>query len=319
MIPPACPVLPHLAQPRSRLRLNSGLVCLALSLLAPAGLSGLAGLVPATLSPTHGPSRPDLFLSADRLSDADAIVAASVGSPASYERIGRTLQAAFPWAIDGWDSLSPGGRLRLVGGRSFVLDDRRPKTRRQLFAEADIQDMFILDYPVGGPATAPPAWSDPGRYRCTAFLEALYGESPAAVQANLVSVAWMDHVLPFNARQCAAQALSAACRDLAARPDLAPFLRQPGGSFNWRVVAGTSTLSPHAFGIALDVNVALSNYWRDYATDEAAVLTWTNRIPPDLVAIMEAHGFIWGGRWYHFDTMHFEYRPELLLWAKLGH
>jgi len=22
--------------------------------------------------------------------------------------------------------------------------------------------------------------------------------------------------------------------------------------------------------------------------------------------------FIWGGRWYHFDTMHFEYRPELL-------
>ncbi|MDP3291618.1 MAG: M15 family metallopeptidase, partial [Sulfuricurvum sp.] len=24
------------------------------------------------------------------------------------------------------------------------------------------------------------------------------------------------------------------------------------------------------------------------------------------------HGFIWGGRWYHYDTMHFEYRPELL-------
>jgi hypothetical protein len=24
------------------------------------------------------------------------------------------------------------------------------------------------------------------------------------------------------------------------------------------------------------------------------------------------HGFIWGGYWYHYDTMHFEYRPELL-------
>ncbi|MDD5211432.1 MAG: M15 family metallopeptidase, partial [Sulfuricurvum sp.] len=24
------------------------------------------------------------------------------------------------------------------------------------------------------------------------------------------------------------------------------------------------------------------------------------------------YGFIWGGRWYHYDTMHFEYRPELL-------
>ena len=28
--------------------------------------------------------------------------------------------------------------------------------------------------------------------------------------------------------------------------------------------------------------------------------------------IFEKHGFIWGGRWYHYDTMHFEYRPELV-------
>src|SRR5262245_1812136 len=26
----------------------------------------------------------------------------------------------------------------------------------------------------------------------------------------------------------------------------------------------------------------------------------------------EKYGFIWGGHWYHYDTMHFEYRPELL-------
>jgi hypothetical protein len=32
----------------------------------------------------------------------------------------------------------------------------------------------------------------------------------------------------------------------------------------------------------------------------------------EIVAIFERHGFIWGGRWSHFDTMHFEYRPELL-------
>jgi hypothetical protein len=30
------------------------------------------------------------------------------------------------------------------------------------------------------------------------------------------------------------------------------------------------------------------------------------------VAVFERHGFIWGGRWAHYDTMHFEYRPELL-------
>ena len=31
----------------------------------------------------------------------------------------------------------------------------------------------------------------------------------------------------------------------------------------------------------------------------------------EIVRIFEKHGFIWGGRWYHYDTMHFEYRPEL--------
>ncbi len=37
-----------------------------------------------------------------------------------------------------------------------------------------------------------------------------------------------------------------------------------------------------------------------------------NRIPLGIVTICEKHGFIWGGTWYHGDTMHFEYRPELL-------
>ena len=32
--------------------------------------------------------------------------------------------------------------------------------------------------------------------------------------------------------------------------------------------------------------------------------------------IFEKHGFIWGGRWYHYDTMHFEYRPEMIAIAK---
>ncbi len=32
----------------------------------------------------------------------------------------------------------------------------------------------------------------------------------------------------------------------------------------------------------------------------------------EIVRIFEKHGFIWGGRWYHYDTMHFEYRPELV-------
>jgi len=32
----------------------------------------------------------------------------------------------------------------------------------------------------------------------------------------------------------------------------------------------------------------------------------------EIIDIFERRGFIWGGKWSHYDTMHFEYRPELL-------
>jgi hypothetical protein len=36
-------------------------------------------------------------------------------------------------------------------------------------------------------------------------------------------------------------------------------------------------------------------------------------MPPSVVVeIFEKHGFVWGGKWYHFDNMHFEYRPEII-------
>lgn len=50
-----------------------------------------------------------------------------------------------------------------------------------------------------------------------------------------------------------------------------------------------------------------ADYWRWSKSGD-----YRNRIPEGLVAFFEQNGFIWGGRWSHFDTMHFEYRPELL-------
>ncbi|MFM7757478.1 MAG: M15 family metallopeptidase [Crocinitomicaceae bacterium] len=35
-------------------------------------------------------------------------------------------------------------------------------------------------------------------------------------------------------------------------------------------------------------------------------------IPLELVEIFERYGFIWGGKWLPYDTMHFEFRPELI-------
>ena len=66
----------------------------------------------------------------------------------------------------------------------------------------------------------------------------------------------------------------------------------------------------HAFGAAIDLNVA--GYWLWQKRRDAAQIAYRNRIPQEIVDIFERHGFIWGGKWYHYDTMHFEYRPEMI-------
>ena len=85
----------------------------------------------------------------------------------------------------------------------------------------------------------------------------------------------------------------------------------------WRNIAGTDTLSLHSYGIALDLIPWRWNgetYW--FWTEQKG-FDWRNypyekrwQPPPKVVRAFEEEGFIWGGKWYLFDTMHFEYRPE---------
>jgi hypothetical protein len=39
-------------------------------------------------------------------------------------------------------------------------------------------------------------------------------------------------------------------------------------------------------------------------------------VPLPFVRAFEQEGFIWGGKWFFFDTIHFEYRPEILILAR---
>ena len=85
----------------------------------------------------------------------------------------------------------------------------------------------------------------------------------------------------------------------------------------YRYIFGTKVLSPHSWGTAIDLTVKESAYWKTVAKKHPN--DWMDiklpTYPQEIVHIFEKHGFIWGGRWSHFDTMHFEYRPELLLCA----
>jgi len=87
------------------------------------------------------------------------------------------------------------------------------------------------------------------------------------------------------------------------------YLVPSAGTFNCRAVADTGLLSMHAFAAAIDINVQHSDYWA-WARSRGDI-PYRNRIPYEIAEVFEAEKFIWGGKWYHYDTMHFEYRPEL--------
>jgi hypothetical protein len=178
----------------------------------------------------------------------------------------------------------------------------------------NIADMFAQAYPAG--SISPPApGADPGRARFAPFFDRIYGDCrDGAVIPHLRAVAWM----PGLARQRVmvttlngvADHLEAVVHDLATLPPAVQRQLVPSaGTYACRVIAGTQDRSMHAYGVAIDIATARSDYWR-WAGGEGA--RWRNRIDPRIVAMFERHGFIWGGRWSHFDTMHFEYRPELV-------
>jgi hypothetical protein len=70
--------------------------------------------------------------------------------------------------------------------------------------------------------------------------------------------------------------------------------QQYGGCFVPRFIAGTTTLSNHAFGLAFDLNVP---------ENQRGTVGQMNR---QVVAIFEKWGFTWGGTWHYTDPMHFE-------------
>jgi hypothetical protein len=197
---------------------------------------------------------------------------------------------------------------RLPDGTAVPLDDGKRKSFDERLAAPDVKDVFSIPYRGGAIRPIAAENDDPGRIRIEAVFAATYGPRPAAEQVRTaflgMRVRMHRQVVPALAR-VAARLEQARAQD--AR--LAPFLRRLAGGFAARKIAGTDRISAHAFGIAIDLDKTYSDYWR---WQKRPPLRWRNRIPQAIVDAFEAEGFIWGGRWFHYDTMHFEYRPELL-------
>ena len=211
-----------------------------------------------------------------------------------------------------------GNALVWRDGTRMALDHgKRAVDHEEWLNQACLRDQLLQCYDAGGVCTAPAVNHDPGRARYEPFFLKMYGATKAEVAKKLTTVVWLPGII--NARLQVStvndvhKRLDSVSRELAKLPaSFHKYLRKPGGTFNWRPIAGTKRMSMHSFGVTLDINVAESHYWRNDRSDRNGRYVYKNRIPMEIVRIFEKYGFIWGGRWYHYDTMHFEYRPELL-------
>jgi hypothetical protein len=223
------------------------------------------------------------------------------------------LVGAYPQALTGHD----GKMLRWRDGTAMpVSGSPEAKTFSEQLRHASIVDQLRIPYPRGPLATPPAVDADPGRLRNSAFFVKMYGDCrKREVTPRLVSLSWLPRTwgksIQITSVNGVDQQLRAVSAEIDALPEKIKRAAYPTeGTYNCRAVADTGQPSAHGYGIAIDLNTAFSDYW--YWGPHDGSITYRNRMPQEIVAIFEKHGFIWGGKWYHFDTMHFEYRPELL-------
>lgn len=76
-------------------------------------------------------------------------------------------------------------------------------------------------------------------------------------------------------------------------------LNQCGGGYNFRLMRGSSKLSMHSYGCALDLAPELNWLGRTWAPG-------LGMMPEKVVKIFAEEGINWGGKWGRPDAMHFE-------------
>lgn len=161
------------------------------------------------------------------------------------------------------------------------------------------------------------------------FFEALYGiETRADAESVVRSVRFLDrpvrvHPLLVEPLERVEERIRKGAADDVATQRFLSELSQIHG-YNWREIAGTARRSYHSYGTAIDLLPHSFNrqfpYWR-WAFDAGVEQWWEIpleqrwAVPDRVIAAFEAEGFVWGGKWLMFDSMHFEYRPEVMLLA----
>jgi hypothetical protein len=237
------------------------------------------------------------------------LLAGFAGPATAGEAALDALVRAYPEQLAGYN----GTDLIWRDGTRMPLSDGQPhKSFEEMLRRGSILDQIRQTYPAGIMAAALAPQGDPGRIRNRAFFDKMYGDCwRGEVAPRLVAVVWLrrswGHAIEITSVNGVAERLTDISAELDALPSaIKRYAYPPAGTYSCRTVADTGEPSMHSWGSAIDINAAHADYW-----------LWPrngpiNHIPPEVVDIFERHGFIWGGKWTHYDTMHFEYRPELV-------
>lgn len=171
-------------------------------------------------------------------------------------------------------------------------------------------------------------WVSTGRH--PEFYETLYG-----VESRLVADRVMERItfLNFSTRvhpmvvEPLAEVESEIRSLIESDAEVAAFVRNIASvsGFYWRDIMGSASRSYHAYGTAIDLlprrYAGGFGYWR-WASQAGIEEWWSlplsrrHSVPQPVIDAFERHGFVWGGKWIGFDPIHFEYRPEVIRYAR---
>ena len=158
------------------------------------------------------------------------------------------------------------------------------------------------------------------------FFDALYdGKYQVRIEQNIVSMSFLGRGV--NVHRDIVPALSQVekriLEEAEHNQEVEDFVDNISSveGYNWREIRDRSDRSFHSWGLALDILPKgwqkKNLYWNwigDFDSDWMLIPLSKRWMPPQsVVDIFERHGFVWGGKWMLWDTIHFEYRPELLI------
>ncbi len=223
-----------------------------------------------------------------------AFAAESPADPGRNTRLLDKLVASYPDFLASHD----GNTLMWKDGTAMVFDDGKgEKDFDTRLDHPDLEDEFYTPYPVGRTGIPPGVDIDPGRVRYEPFFAKMYGDcKKGAVTRKLTDVVWLPKhggkTLKITSVNGVNEKLQTVSDELDKLPDsFVKYLTPSGGTYNCRVIAGTDRPSVHGDGIAIDINVAWSDYWRNHQL-VGSLYPYKNRIPWEIVEIFEKHGFI---------------------------